>query len=216
MLPYRKGEPMPVSTRCFITLGLVGLLAAVLPAHSDFAWAAAPVPSSVPAKWELRFKVEQDLRLVVIDSQPYWYMTYLVTNRTGADQIFVPSAVLYTDAGDIISEGSDVPSSVIKQIQGLFGDPLLETSTQIIGTILQGRENARLGLLIWKAGSLEVNEVSVFFSGLSSETQLAVNPLTRQSSIVKKTLERRYKVSGNPLANHSAPAALASERWIMR
>lgn len=178
--------------------------------------AAAPVPSSIPARWELKFNVVQDLRLTIVDGQAYWFMTYLVTNRTGSDQVFVPLATLYTDAGDILSEGANVDPEVIRQIQELFANPLLETNTQIIGTLRQGKENAREGLLVWKARSLDVSEVTFFISGLSSETQLVTNPLTKKTSIVKKTLERRYDVSGNPLANPAVPATFAMQRWIMR
>jgi len=178
--------------------------------------AQAPVPSSVPPRWELDYKVTNDLRLIIIDDQYYWFMTILVTNKTGEDQRFVPSAVLYTDAGDITSESDQVDYAISKKLLELIGNPLLETTTQIIGTIRQEKENARECLLVWKAGNLDIDEVSVFINGMSSETQIAVNPFTGEERIVRKTAHLHYKVPGDPTARIQKPAFRNETNWIMR
>ncbi|MBL1219015.1 MAG: hypothetical protein D8M59_16160 [Planctomycetes bacterium] len=151
-----------------------------------------------------------------MDRQYYWFMTCLVTNRTEQDQTFVPSATLYTDAGDIIAESQDVTYEVSQQLRAMIGNPLLETSTEVIGQIQIGKENAREVLFIWKAHSLDIDDVSVFISGLSSETQVAVNPATAEEVIVRKTLQRHYLAPGEPTANIQTPVVFDSERWIMR
>lgn len=192
-------------------LGLV-----VLAASAAISLAQAPTPKSTPPRWELQFKVGYELRLVQIGRQYYWFMTCLVTNRTAQDQTFVPSAVLYTDAGDIIVESRDVPHEVTLELLDMIGNPLLETSTQVIGQIQIGKENAREVLFLWKAGSLDIDDLSVFISGLSSETQVAVNPATNEEVIVRKTIQRHYLVPGEPTANIQSPVVFDSQRWIMR
>lgn len=177
---------------------------------------SAPEPSSLPPRWEMNIKFIHELRLIQFDGQYYWFMTYLVTNKTGEDQTFVPSATLYTDAGDIITESDGVPYEITKRLLDMIGNPLLESTTQIIGQLKQGKENAREGLLIWKAGNLDIDEVSVFFSGLSSETQVAINPSTKEEVIVRKTLYRYYKIPGEVTANLQHPTIFEFQRWIMR
>lgn len=176
---------------------------------------AAPEPSPRPPRWELQFKAVHQLRLIKIGDSFYWFMTYLVTNRTGEDQTFVPNATLYTDAGDIIPDGN-VGFRVVDQILELLNKPLLESKNQIIGPLLQGKENAREGLLIWKARSLDIDHVSVFIAGLSSETQVALNPYNGNEYVVRKTLALEYDVPGDPATNIRSPVRYVDKRWIMR
>ncbi|MFG0328545.1 MAG: hypothetical protein ACF8PN_01490 [Phycisphaerales bacterium] len=178
--------------------------------------ASAPEPSGKPPRWELKFEIQKDLRLIEIDDEFYWFMTYLVTNRTRNDQLFVPDAVLYADDGTIVREGEGVPLDVVDRLQELLANPLLESSTEIIGTLRQGAENAREGLFVWRAGSLDIDEVALFIAGVSSETQELAHPITGEPIILRKTLERRYDAPGNPAADLRSPVFFRSQRWIMR
>ena len=187
-------------------------LMAALPATT---LAAYPEPSSV-VRWELKFDVVHDLRLINLGGEYYWFMTYMVTNRTGEDQIFAPIAVMYTDTGDIIREGENVPFEVTQSLLQLMNNPLLESTPQIIGTLRQGRENAREGLLVWKAGSLELTETSIFIAGLSSHTELVANPVTGETSVVRKTLHRKYRVPGLPVRDPASPVKFVEQEWTMR
>lgn len=180
------------------------------------ATSAAPMPRAAEPRWELRFEVLNELRLVQIDGGYYWFLTYLVTNRTNRDQTFVPSAILFTDLGEIVPDDA-VPYEVNKELLELLANPLLEDRNQIIGVIQQGKENAREGLLVFPAGDLiEVDQISIFVAGLSSETQVAINPETGEEVIVRKTLELQYDVPGEPGQRTLRPAQYVGRRWVMR
>lgn len=179
--------------------------------------AAYPKPAPVAPRWELEFK-PGPLRLYVdpTDDSAYWYFTYMVTNRTGRDQVWAPTFVLFTDAGEILASGRDVPSRVAVDIKELLGNDFLEYQNEIIGDIYHGRDHAKEGLVVWPARRLDVNEMSLFIAGTSGETAKVVNPLTGQEVLLRKTLERDYLVPGEALPRGSKPIELQAERWVMR
>ena len=113
---------------------------------------AVPKPNAVPSRPELTY-TPGPLRIFRSneDGLWYWYMTYIVENSTGVDQIWVPSMVLYTDQGEILQSGDGVSSVVTDEILTYVGDPFLEPQYGIIGEIKQGLGNARTGLTVWPA-----------------------------------------------------------------
>lgn len=180
------------------------------------AW-AYPKPSPVPYRWELTFE-SGPLRLYVDPDEGgvYWYFTYTVTNRTGKDQLWAPKMVLFTDGGEILESGRDIPARVTEDLIDLLGNPFLEDQNAVLGDILQGRENAKEGLVIWPARHLKVTEMSLFIAGVSGETARVKNPITDTEVILRKTLKRDYLIPGDPLARGSEPVQLVAEEWIMR
>ena len=178
---------------------------------------AYPEPAAVPFRWELDF-TPGDLRLYVDDQEgaAYWYFTYVVVNRTGEDQIWAPSFVLFTDHGEILGSGRNVPTRVEEDIRSLLGNELMETQNEAIGDLFQGREHAKDGLAVWPARATSVNEVSMFVAGLSGETARVVNPVTDEEVILRKTLQRDYIIRGDALARGSRPVEYLEERWILR
>jgi hypothetical protein len=176
-----------------------------------------PKPAAVPYRWELSFE-PGDLRLHVDDvtGAAYWYFTYMVTNQTGKDQLWAPSLVLYTDTGEILPAGKDVPVRITQELLALLGNPLMEDQNQIIGDIHQGKEHAKEGLVVWPVGNLEVNEISLFISGISGETARIKNPVSSEEVILRKTLQRDYLIPGEALARRREPAELVSQAWILR
>jgi hypothetical protein len=178
---------------------------------------AYPTPAAVPYRWQLDIK-PGELRLYVdpVDGNAYWYFVYTVTNKSGRDQIWAPTMVMFTDVGEIVSSGATVPSRVEESIRDLLGNPLLQTQNEVIGDLLQGREHARDGLAVWPAGRLDVNELTLFIGGLSGETARVRNPATGDSLILRKTLQRNYLIRGEALARGSKPIELASQEWVLR
>jgi hypothetical protein len=176
-----------------------------------------PKPASVPYLWQLNFEAG-DLRLYVDEDTKsrYWYFTYTVTNRTGKDQLWVPNMVLYTDGGEILQAGRDVPSQITEDILDLLGNELLEDQNEVIGDILQGKEHAKEGLVIWPARNTKVTEMSLFVAGISGETARVKNPATGKEVILRKTLQRDYLVPGDAVARGSTPAEFVEETWILR
>jgi hypothetical protein len=127
---------------------LIAASAAVVVAVTG-AW-GFPRPALVPYRWELLFE-PGELRLYQDSTGggSYWYLPYKVTNRTGRQQVWAPAFTLYTDGGEILPSGRDVPLRVTDEIIALLGNPLLETQNEVIGEIEHGRENAREA---WRSG----------------------------------------------------------------
>ena len=178
---------------------------------------AYPKPSPTPPRWELEFE-PGDLRLYQDEAtgEVYWYFTYMLTNRTGRERIWAPSFTLFTDAGEILPSGRDVPTRVADDLHELLGNRFLESQNEIIGEIFFGREHAREGLVVWRARNLEVNELSMFIAGLSSDTARLEHPVTGQEIVLRKTLQRDYLLPGDLLPHGSKPVELVAERWVMR
>ena len=183
-----------------------------------------PEPDPLPQRWELDLIVGP-LRVITLDvegegRQPFFYMTYRVTNNSGEDLQFAPIFEIGNENGDVVRAGTDVPRSVRQGLLRLLDNPLLEDQIQIIGKILQGRENAKDGLVIWRAPSLTTDELAVYASGFSGETQQVEfrNPDTGESETMtfRKTYMVRYTTPGTLVGQGSTPLEVIGERWIMR
>jgi len=179
--------------------------------------AAYPKPAPVPYRWELEFQAG-DLRLYIdpASKEGYWFFTYTVTNRTGKDQLWAPSMVLYSDAGEILQSGRDVPTKITEDLLALLSNDLMLDQNDAIGDLFQGRENAKEGLVVWPAKNLKVNQISLFIAGISGETARVKNPVSGDEVILRKTLERDYLVPGDAAARGKAPIDLVEETWVLR
>ena len=178
---------------------------------------AFPKPAGVPYRWELNFE-PGDLRLYTdpTSGDSFWYFTYTVTNRTGKDQLWAPKLILYTDGGEILEAGKDVPTRVTQELLTLLGNQFLEDQNSVIGDLLQGKEHAKEGLVIWKASNTQVNEMSLFVRGISGETAQVKNPVSGENVTLYKTLQRDYLIPGDAKARGNDPIGLVEEQWVMR
>ena len=183
---------------------------------------AAPEPSPVSITWEFTFD-RGPLRLAWVDDgngpKPYFFLTYRVTNYSGDDLLFAPDVALMTDNTTVLQSGRDVPTAVTNAILEELDNPLVETQIDIVSTVLQGKEHARDGVLIWPADRLDVDEVTIFFSGLSGEFESYVvgretdNP---RRYTLRKTMMLRYATPGNFSDQGARPFEIIEERWVMR
>jgi hypothetical protein len=178
---------------------------------------AHPTPASVPYRWEVDFQPGA-LRLYIDpeDGKAYWFMTYRVENRTGRDQVWAPRLTLFTDDGAIMRSGRGVATRVTSDLLAVLGNELIEDQNTIIGDLLHGREHAKDGLVIWPAKSLKVNEMSLFVTGISGESQKIANPLTGAEVVLRKTLQRNYLIRGDAEPRGSQAVELVDQLWIMR
>ena len=183
---------------------------------------AYPKPSSVPMRPELTFEAGPlRLRQSDRDGKWYWYMTYAVSNYTGEDRIWAPTFTLYTDHGDILESGRGVHHEISDEYTMYLGDDMLESQHQIIGDLLQGEGNIRKGLIMWPAPHTDINEISLFTSGISSESTVIKHPVSGEDMVLQKTLMREYLVSGNATGLADKPVQLHPDldrapRWIFR
>lgn len=178
---------------------------------------AFPTPAVIPYRWQLDFE-PGDLRLCHDDvtGDWYWFFTYTVTNNTNRDQIWAPQFTLFGDDGRIIESGENVPARVTEDLLALLKNELLQPQNEVIGEIRQGEENAIDGLVVWQAPNLQVNRLSLFIAGLSGETARVRNPVTGDTMLLRKTLQRDYLIPGDAAARRSRPVELVEERWILR
>lgn len=145
---------------------------------------AAPEPALASQAWEFDFTYghPQVIAVRALDGSVgwYWYIPYKVVNNTGTERLFVPQIDIFTDAGDIITSGRNIPTAVFRAIKERERNPLLETPIEIVGRILQGEDHARESVVVWRASAHDVDAFEVFVSGLSGETAVVMDPVTGQ------------------------------------
>lgn len=194
---------------------MTGVFLSPSPAH------AAPEPSPIPTRWEFTFD-PGPLRVMSVDTgngpTPYYYFTYKVTNHSGEDRFFTPTFEMYTDDGTLIRSGRDVPQEVTEYILRRLGNALLLDEIAIQDTLLQGRENAREGLVVWPVGDLNIDEIKIFANGFSGETKTIQRPDNGEPITLRKTMMLVHRVSGRVNTNTSRPIPRLenASRWIMR
>src|ERR1035437_5873819 len=153
---------------------LLVFAAAAVWAVSGITVLAQPKPSPSSNAWEFDFDC-QPLQAIEVNvpgqgRQKFWFLRYTVTNHTKQDQIFVPEFALYTDNGDVVNGQRRVPPMVYDQIKKTFNDPQLKDQTAMTGKILQGDDNAKSGVAIFRAFDGIAGEIHIFVGGLSGET----------------------------------------------
>jgi len=197
----------------------------------------APKPSEVQVSWQLDFEFEPPRTIQVrlpgqARPKTFWFMRYIVTNRTGEDQIFVPDFVLYTDTGQVLRAGRNVPTAVFKAIQEAYDEPLMKEMTAMTGKLLQGEDNARQSVAIWPDFDPQAGGFDIFVGGLSGETAEielpapitvtemdytgTVRTVTKDRLVLTKTLDLKYAIPGEAEARTTTEPKLKARTWIMR
>lgn len=217
---------MRVSVPCrWPTLLAALVLAAVgVGALSTLPALGAPEPAPVPKRWEFdaRFSTLQITTVSMPEggTRAYFYLTFKVTNLSGHDRLFVPSFELATDSGKVYRSGRDVPVSVVRDILDRLENPFLEDQIKITDTLLQGRENAKDGLIVWPAAELKLEEIKIYAGGFSGETATIEIPDaetgTKTKVVLRKTKELVYRPGGEIDPTREHEIALARDGWIMR
>lgn len=184
----------------------------------------APEPSPIPQRWQLDVRCGP-LRLATVDvpgrgPRSYYYLTYLVTNNSGEDLLFAPSFDLANDEGRVVRSGLGVPPEVTREILARLDNPLLLDQVQIIGQLLQGRANAKEGLVVWPAEDLNSDELTVYAAGFSGESRTlkVTDRRTGQPAeiVLRKTYMLRYQTPGENRDQRDRSFAVSEEAWIMR
>ncbi|MFT3686575.1 MAG: hypothetical protein QM783_16940 [Phycisphaerales bacterium] len=190
-----------------------------------FTGGAAPEPSAVSKRWQLQAEFGQ-LRVfsTKTDGTPraFYYMTYKTVNRTGQDVVFAPSFDLVDGAGQVVKSGRSVPESVTKARLQRVNNPLVQDQVSILGTILQGEENAKEGLVIWPCENLRPGEINVYAAGFSGETALVKVPGAKDekgnevTATLRKTRQITFKDPGDIMNRGDQPIEQNATKWIMR
>lgn len=203
----------------------------------SIALAQTPKTSESPVSWELEFDV-QDPKAIQITlpgestPQTFWFIRYNVTNRTGEDRIFVPEFTFYSNIGDVVHAQKGIAPSVFSAIKNIYNDPYLKDSTGMTGKLLQGEDNAKDGVAIFKDFDPSVGTIDVFIGGLSGDTEEITLPnpiktieldnngkkieVERDKIILGRTLHLQYKVTADPSSGQRNHMTLVSRNWVMR
>jgi len=204
-------------------MGILGLLC-VLAGLVGVSF-AGPEPDPVPSRWELDV-VAGDLRLLTVmvtdqettQQNPATFVVfdYEVVNNSGQDLFFAHWFDLMSDDGGLVRSGRGVPREAAEAIVSELGNPLRKNEIGIQGRLLQGRENGRLGVAIWPAENLEVDEMTVYLMGFSGETRRVRRPDTGEEVTLRKSLMLRHATPGTLDAGSDDPLERTITRWVLR
>jgi hypothetical protein len=194
---------------------------------SSVAPARFPQPSVYPISWDLDFKFELPKRIVVeIPGQntpkAFWYMTYIATNNTQSEQIFLPKFEWVSKTGEIFRSDREGSSAVYEAIARREHNKPLQPALKLQGNILVGEDQAKYGVAIWEENDARPGTFSIFITGLSGETA----PLTGsdgkplmdkdgQPIVLRKTRQLDFKVRGDELYAND-PIEKTGDTWVMR
>ncbi len=194
------------------------------------AYAAAPEPAIVQGsgQWTVEVKFEHPQQFVLPwggnGDARYWYTIITVTNRTGEDVEFFPRCELMTDTFQIVPAGTNVPPVVIEKIKQRHQSryPLLESLNQVEQRILEGEDNAKDILVVWKDFDKRATSFKLFITGLSNETAMVKHPVAVDADgnpvqvFLRKTLALDYTLRGDPAMRSLVEVVYKGKSWVMR
>ena len=212
-------------TAVILCVPLVGIFAARA--------VSAPRVGSVPTAWTLDVKFLDPQRLSLRlpgDREPttFWYLLYEVTNSTGRDVDFYPSVRLVTNTLQVVEGGAEIPPSVYDVVAGRHKNefPFLAPPTRVTGRLLQGRQNARSSVAVFRMFDKEANSFTIYASGFSGELKRIPNPAFRTGKeystdaaryfILRRTLAIRYDLPGAAETRWQAKPVRKTREWVMR
>ncbi len=209
----------------------IGLLASFCGSAS--ALAQVLKPSRAPVSWELKFSFSDPQRISLTlpgASQPttYWYMLYTVENDTDREVAFYATAELVTASLQVIKGGEQISPTVYDAIKARhkITHPFMIDPSRVSGTLLQGEDNAKTSMVVFRQFNYEDNAFSIYFSGLSGEIKLQPNPSFDASQpeskknprafSIRKTLEIKYELPGDESTRRLATPIRRERNWVMR
>jgi hypothetical protein len=188
----------------------------------------APQPEAVPRRWILDVNWGP-MRIMTVPTaagtRSFYYLSYEAVNSSGRDITFAPAFELVDGDGVVTRAGKDVPPEALTAAQSKLGGELIEDPISVIGPMSQGRENAKVGFVVFAAADLTPGEVRVYAAGFSGETALVRTPEVRQADgskaasqlvTLRRTKELRYTDPGDLAGRRDVPLDLAESRWVMR
>ncbi len=192
---------------------------------------AYPKPAIAPelTEWTLEVVFDQPQQISVkiphhAKKERFWYMILTLTNNSGSDVGFYPSCDLFTDTFQVVSAGIRTQQQVFKRIklthQGKY--PFLESIDFVAPKFLQGPDNAKDVVIIWRDFDAKAKNIDLFIAGLSNETVVVAHPTETDENgepakvYLRKTLDLKYAIGGDERLRQSAKLIFKDKSWVMR
>jgi hypothetical protein len=186
--------------------------------------APPPPPAEIrPAKPATRDDLDfrPGLLQMVTDQQSggrFLVFTYVVANKTGKTQRFLPCFDLLFGDGSTRSAGTGVQPEVVRRLQRACASAQSLDQFQIMGDLADGEANARDGFVVWEipAGA-DLKDVTLFVSGISAAFDRQVDA-SGKARISRRTWTRTYRFRGSsdPALTVAGDFDQLEDRWIMR
>lgn len=201
-------------------LALAGLGAGAASARAGDSW-----------QLDVRFYDPQRISLRLpgdVQETTFWYLLYEVTNRTGKDVDFYPSIRLITSTLEVVEAGANIHPMVYDAVAARHRNefPFLAPPAKITGRLLQGRENARASVAIFRTFDPEASSFTVFAAGFSGELRRVTNPAfdakgsvsdkNPRAFLLRRTLGIVYDLPGDARTRHLATPIRRTRKWVMR
>jgi len=85
-----------------------------------------------------------------------------------------------------------------------------------VGKLLRGSDNAKESVATWPATEHDIDLISIFVAGLSGETTVVENPVTKDPVLMTRTLMLDIALPGDPPNPQSQAILPKGKRWVMR
>ena len=192
---------------------------------------AGPEVSATDARLDFTFSDPQRIAVTLPGAErptTYWYLLYVVTNRTGSDLEFYPTFELVTDTLKVVEGGAEIHPAVYDAIAARHKKehPFFAPPWKVMGKLLQGEDNARSSAVVFREFDPEADGFTVYVSGLSSHLERVVNPGFDASApesdenprffILRQTLAVGYELPGDPETRGEVRPVRRSRNWVMR
>ena len=225
---YTQRNPRYRPVRAALCMGMLAWFCG-----SASATAQVLKPSRALLSWELKFSFSDPQRIsLTLPGAPqpatYWYMLYTVENDTDRDVPFYATAELVTASLQVIKGGEQISPTVYDAIKARhkITHPFMIDPSRVSGTLLQGEDNAKTSMVVFRQFNREDNAFSIYFSGLSGEIKQQPNPSfdARQPEskknprtfTLRKTLEIKYDLPGDETTRRLAKPIRRERGWVMR
>ena len=182
-----------------------------------------PADSIKGGRWTLdfTFRTPQRIELTRPDGakEAYWYLLYVVTNKTGEARDFAPEAALLTDHGKVAHDGLylDVQAAVQKQ----YRLDHLKNSVALLGSLKAGDDEAQQGIFIFPEVDPNMRKFQIFVTGLSGEFVTRDIPAPKPDDkpitvILRKTMDLDFACPGLDPSRDLDKCYLSGQKWIWR
>jgi len=195
-------------------------------------WCAPPA-EPFPKTWQLEFSFYDPQRVSLQlpgdrHETVFWYVLYQVTNLTGRDVEFYPSFRLVTDTLREVEGGAEISPRVYDVLAARHKRefPFLVGPSKITGLLLQGEENSRASVAVFREFDPDASSFTIYVSGLSGDVVRLASPAfdakkpesdtNVRSFLLRRTLAVRYDVPGDRKTSPLALPIRRSREWVMQ